>query len=273
MKTRVFSAVVLLPLVILVMVLGGAALYLTLCVATLIGMHEFFKATNMKIQFYSFLTGLYSVMTYALYWNGDMQYLYMLNISLVILVLAYYALRFPDIVITDMAYVFYSVFYILFLMLAIAYVRDSAFYGEWMIWLIFAIAFGSDSSAYFVGVNFGKHKLVPKLSPNKTIEGAFGGLVGSGLIGGGFGLFMLIYGPFSSWSQVLILCVVGVFGSLVSQVGDLVGSAMKRQTGIKDFGKIIPGHGGILDRLDSILVTAAYIYLIQSIWSSIGTGI
>lgn len=268
MKTRIISAVVLLPLVILIMAIGGNALYITLCGATLIGFHEFFKAVKMDAPLLKYLTGLHVVMTYTIYWMGDFDSMYLLNILLIITMLFVYALRFPKIKLTDLAYCFYAVFYILFLMLAIAYVRDSEFYGQWMIWLIFIIAFCSDSSAYFVGVNFGKHKLVPRLSPKKTIEGAIGGLVGGGLAAMVFGFIMYIYGPYDTWYQVGLMFVVGVIGSIVSQVGDLVGSAMKRQTNIKDFGKIIPGHGGILDRLDSILVTAAYIYLMQTIVSA-----
>lgn len=268
MKTRIISAVVLLPLVILIMAVGGAVLYVTLCVATLIGFYEFFKAVKMEEQAYIYLAGLHVVLTYAIYWNGDMAYLYLLNILLVIGMLATYALKFPKVKLTDLAYVFYAVFYILFMMLAIAFVRDSVVYGKWMIWLIFIIAFCSDSAAYFVGVNFGKHKLVPNLSPKKTIEGAVGGLFGGGIGAVIFGIVMYSYGPFEAWHQVALMFAVGVAGSVVSQIGDLVGSAMKRQTGIKDFGKIIPGHGGILDRLDSILMTAAYIYVIQIILST-----
>ena len=268
MKTRILSALILLPLVILVMAIGGNALYLTLCGATLIGFHEFFKAVKMEAPILKYLASLHVVMTYAIYWLGDIDHMYILNILLIMTMLFVYALRFPKIELRDLAYCFYAVFYILFLMLAIAFVRDSQFYGEWMIWLIFVIAFMSDSAAYFVGVNFGKHKLVPRLSPKKTIEGAVGGLMGGGLSAMIFGFIMYFVGPFDVWYQVAAMFLVGVIGSIVSQVGDLVGSAMKRQTGIKDFGKIIPGHGGILDRLDSILVTAAYVYLMQTIVST-----
>lgn len=267
MKTRVISAIILLPLVVVVMAIGGSALYVTLCAATLIGFYEFFKAVKMEEQSYGYLIGLHAVMTYAFYWKGHMDYSYLLNILLILATLTIYALKFPKIKLTDLAYVFYAVFYIMFLLLAIAYVRDSEFYGVWMIWLIFVIAFCSDSAAYFVGVNLGKHKLVPNLSPKKTIEGAIGGLLGGGLGAGIFGVIMVMYGPFTEWYHVALLFAVGAAGSVISQIGDLVGSAMKRQTGIKDFGKIIPGHGGILDRLDSILVTAAYVYVIQTILS------
>lgn len=266
MRTRIISAVILLPLVLLVMAVGGVALYATLCFATLLGYYEFFRAVKMQGRGYQLMAGVHAVLSWVFYWNGNMDYWYVLNITLIILMLAVYALKFPRVKMTELAFTFYAVFYILFLMMAIAFVRDHAFYGNWMVWLIFAIAFGSDSSAYFVGVNLGKHKLVPKLSPNKTIEGAVGALFGTGIIAVIFGTVMYLFGPFDTFMQVGLMFIVGVLGSVVSQVGDLVGSAMKRETGIKDFGKTIPGHGGILDRLDSILVSAAFVYIMQTVF-------
>ena len=272
MKTRIISAVILLPLVILVMAIGGTALYVVLCLATLLGFYEFFRAVKMTEKVYGLIASAHVILTYIFYWSGHMDYLYMLNIIMILLMLTFYALKFPKVKLEALAYTFFAIFYILFLMLSIAFVRDSAYYGDWMIWLIFAIAFGSDSSAYFVGVNFGKHKLVPNLSPNKTIEGAIGGLLGASVIGLIFGVIMYLYGPFNSGLQIALMVVVGLAGSVVSQIGDLVGSAMKRHTGIKDFGKTIPGHGGILDRLDSILLTAAYIYVIQTLLTTFRLG-
>lgn len=272
MKTRILSAVILLPLVILIMAIGGTALYATLCLATLLGFYEFFRAVKMTEKTYAFIAGGHAILTYVFYWAGHMDYLYMLNILMILLMLVFYALKFPRVKMEDLAFTFFAIFYILFLMLSIAFVRDSGYYGHWMIWLIFVIAFGSDSSAYFVGVNFGKHKLVPNLSPNKTIEGAVGGLLGAGVIALIFGVIMYIYGPFTSGLEVGLMFVIGLVGSVVSQIGDLVGSAMKRHTGIKDFGKTIPGHGGILDRLDSILVTAAYVYVIQTLLTTVRLG-
>ena len=265
MRTRIISAVIILPVLFYILASGGIALYITLLAATLIGYFEFFRAVKMEVRSYRFLAGLHAVMSFAFYLFGDMQYWYALNILLILIMLTVYALYFPKVSLENLAFTMYAIFYILFLMMAIAFVRDHAFFGNWMVWLIFAIAFGSDSCAYFVGVRFGKRKLVPNLSPNKTVEGAIGGLFGAGLIALIYALVMYYYGPFDSGLQIGLMFFVGLLGSVVSQVGDLAGSAMKRQTGIKDFGRTIPGHGGILDRLDSILVTAAYVYLMQQL--------
>ncbi|WP_345789068.1 phosphatidate cytidylyltransferase [Pelotomaculum schinkii] len=123
------------------------------------------------------------------------------------------------------------------------------------IWLIFMLActWACDTAAYFVGTAFGKRKIAPVLSPKKSLEGAIGGLAGSVLTSC---LFAYIY-PFLSVPKMLLL---GLLVGLASEVGDLLESAFKRQAGIKDSSMLIPGHGGILDRIDSWLFTAPLVY-------------
>jgi phosphatidate cytidylyltransferase len=122
-----------------------------------------------------------------------------------------------------------------------------------MVWLIFLTAFGTDVFAYFTGYLIGKHKLCPGISPKKTIEGAIGGTIGSIIICGVFGYFLA--------NEYFIHClIIGALGSVISQFGDLTASVFKRKMGIKDYGNLIPGHGGILDRFDSVLFTAPLVY-------------
>ena len=136
--------------------------------------------------------------------------------------------------------------------------------GQWLVWLIFICSWGCDTCAYCVGVLFGKHKMAPVLSPKKSIEGAVGGVVGAALLGA---LYAWAIGNFDAgfahapWMYA-VLCGVG---ALVSMVGDLAASAIKRQENIKDYGKLIPGHGGILDRFDSVIFTAPIIYFLAVI--------
>ena len=124
-----------------------------------------------------------------------------------------------------------------------------------------------DTFAYFVGKFFGKHKLIPEISPKKTIEGAIGGVIGSVVIALGM---TYLYGltAFSANSVVadvseqwIILVAFAAMGSFVGIIGDLFASAVKRQQGIKDYGNIMPGHGGVLDRFDSFLFVAVIISL------------
>lgn len=124
--------------------------------------------------------------------------------------------------------------------------------------LVFLCAWVTDTGAYFAGYFFGKHKLIEKVSPKKTVEGAIGGVCMCAL---GCGIYALIlqYGfhePVSYMKFVLL----GVVASIVSQIGDLVASCIKRDSGVKDFGRIFPGHGGILDRFDSVLFVAPLVY-------------
>lgn len=122
-----------------------------------------------------------------------------------------------------------------------------------MIWLVAIAAFGSDIMAYFTGVFFGKHKMAPNLSPKKTIEGAVGGVAGAALFCGIFGYFVL---P----SYMMHCAIIGFLGAFVAMAGDLTASAFKRKMGIKDYGNLIPGHGGIMDRFDSIIFVAPVVY-------------
>ena len=118
----------------------------------------------------------------------------------------------------------------------------------------FILAFLSDSGAYFVGCAIGKHKLAPVISPKKSVEGLFGGVLGAIL---GMIVYCLVLQNFFGFQVSYLYAVIyGILGSLVSAFGDLCFSAIKRQVGIKDYGDLIPGHGGVLDRFDSMTVVA-----------------
>lgn len=132
--------------------------------------------------------------------------------------------------------------------------------GIYYIILPFVIAYMSDSFALFAGMLFGKHKLAPTLSPKKTREGAVGGIVGAMVGCLVFGVIMSRF--FSLTPNYVVLAVYGLLGSPVAQVGDLAFSYIKRQYGIKDYGKIFPGHGGVLDRVDSLIFCAPFVEIL-----------
>lgn len=121
------------------------------------------------------------------------------------------------------------------------------------IWIVIIAAFGSDIFAYFTGYFLGKHKMAPNLSPKKTIEGAVGGLIGSSLLSGLFGFIIMR-------EMALVCLVLGLVGGAAGMAGDLTASMFKRKMGIKDYGKLIPGHGGIMDRFDSVIFVAPVVY-------------
>lgn len=128
------------------------------------------------------------------------------------------------------------------------------------VFLPLAISFGSDTFALFAGMLCGKHKLAPKVSPKKTVEGAVGGL-----IGGMFGMAVMMFVGGAVLSDAYLgpreVVLFGVIGSAISQIGDLSFSVIKREFGVKDYGNLLPGHGGILDRFDSVTFAAPAVWL------------
>lgn len=138
------------------------------------------------------------------------------------------------------------------------YIILSLFIGTWC----------ADSGAYFIGVRFGKHKMAPVLSPKKSWEGFFGGILGS-IVG------MLIYVAILTFvlhieCNVLALVLVGIGCAVLGPVSDIATSAIKREYGVKDYGTLFPGHGGILDRFDSVLLTTPFVYFVSQIFELVG---
>jgi len=176
-------------------------------------------------------------------------------------------LRFHDTVrLGQVGIVFFVSVFFPFSLTSLIYIRDQfgGVQGLYYTLLIFSCAWGSDAGAFFTGKLFGKRKLAPNVSPNKTVEGMIGGVVSCLII-----MALLTWGctsyaayigtPISpNWAVMLLL---GLAGSFLSVFGDLSASIIKRQCAIKDFGSIIPGHGGIVDRFDSIFFVAPYFYV------------
>ena len=156
----------------------------------------------------------------------------------------------------DVSTAFMLWLYTLIGFLGLIMTHDHIHGGEYLYLLAFIGAWVTDTFAYFTGMLLGKHKLIPDVSPKKTVEGAVGGVVFCTL---SFVGFALLYNHFWSDGKLLplwLMAIVGFLVSIVSQVGDLSLSLLKRKYGIKDFGKIFPGHGGVLDRFDSVLAVS-----------------
>jgi len=253
MKTRILSAVIMLPLLILVFV-GGKLLLLACFVIGSMGVWEFyrgFRRLNIKPSQAVAIIGTLFLYAINLFRPGEYQY-YMLWAFLVVMISFLYLFRIENRELVDAMATLTGIFYVVFFSFHVSLVEQTAEYGI-LVWLIFLTAFGTDIMAYFTGMLIGKHKLVPKISPKKTVEGAAGGIAGSVLFCGMFGYFVV--------PELLPHCLaIGVLGGFVSQLGDLTASIFKRKMGIKDYGNLIPGHGGILDRFDSVLFTAPMIY-------------
>lgn len=173
--------------------------------------------------------------------------------------------------ITEAATLFTVSLYIIAAITSIVYIRDFRVHGEYIYLLVFIGAWVTDSFAYFTGMFIGKHKLIPDVSPKKTIEGSIGGIVFCTAAFVGFGIVTDAF--FGTSANLIFLALGGVIVSVISQIGDLVMSLIKRHYGIKDYGKIFPGHGGMLDRFDSILAVSLGVASMCMITSLTGINI
>jgi phosphatidate cytidylyltransferase len=149
----------------------------------------------------------------------------------------------------------FGVFYVGGLAAPLAILQRDAIQGRAWVLLAVAVTFGNDTGAYFAGRALGRHKLYPAVSPAKTVEGAVGGLVAA------LAIMLGVRATLSPWLTVADCLWVALPASVLGPIGDLVESLIKRSAGVKDSGRLIPGHGGMLDRIDALLFVAAWIYL------------
>lgn len=267
MAVRVISSIVGFPFLAAIVVLGGIYLKLGLILVSMIGMYEFYNAVSKKIMPIHFI-GFAMASLYLFFIDINLNSYYRLALlGAVILCLLMIIFCYPKYNIFDVSVTLMGFFYIAFLLGNIFLLRIHK-NGQYIVWLPFICAWCSDTGAYFIGCNFGKHKLAPVLSPKKSIEGAIGGVVSAALGGALFGFAVFRFFPLEESSFILGCAFIGGIGAVFGQLGDLVASSIKRFTNIKDFGKIMPGHGGVLDRFDSVLFTAPIVYILSELFMS-----
>lgn len=261
MKTRVISALVGLPLFLGIIYFGGNVLFAACLLLSLVGTFEFYNAfRNMKINAF-YLTGYaFTVIYYlTLYMGYGVDVLRFLIFAFVVLLMGIGVFskrhNFIDVLVTIGGFL-----YVTFLLSHVYMVSriDHAFF----VWLIFILAWVTDTSAYFSGYFFGNTKLIPDVSPKKTVEGAIGGVVGTLLV-------TMTYTFFFNREFLVFSVFLGLLGGICSQIGDLMASKIKRFVDIKDFGNLMPGHGGVLDRFDSILITAPLVYYFAVLYQAL----
>ena len=255
MKTRILAAAVLVPILFLLVLVAPTILASVIFGLLLaIGSYELLYRTRLvrhpRLVIYS------SVMAFAVVmWSyADAVHAY-----LVLGVLVFAMLLFAEMMMDHVKVRFEMLCMCFVSGLVIPYLLSALVRilvmvnGRYVILVPFVVAFLSDAGAYFAGRFFGRHKLAPVISPNKTIEGVVGGVFGATV---GMVLYVLVLDIFFKDIQVSYGYAVlyGILGSLAAVFGDLCFSVIKRQTGIKDYGSLIPGHGGILDRFDSMMI-------------------
>ncbi|SFR91399.1 phosphatidate cytidylyltransferase [Anaeromicropila populeti] len=262
--TRLISGIFLLAVMIFTTAIGGNLLLLFLAALALAGEFELYRAVKMEKTSLA-LVGYAAAMGYfILLYTNKAEYITIYCVLCLIVMLSCFVVSFPKYVIEQVSVIFFGFLYIPVLLSYIYQVRIGEL-GAYSVWLLFICAWGSDTCAYCVGMLIGKHKLPSQLSPKKTIEGCIGGVVGAGLIGF---IYATVFTEHLTTfgNPQLAYTVIGCCGSVVAQFGDLAASAIKRNHNVKDYGKLIPGHGGVLDRFDSILFTAPIVYLLISIF-------
>lgn len=265
-KTRLLSGIVLVLIALVTIISGGYVLYGTLLTISLIGVFEFYRVTGVQKKGDNLLaiTGYAGVMFYymtlLLFPQSTYSVLYLILILTALMFV--YVFTYPKYHANQVVSAFFGIAYVA-VMLSYIYQTRCLEGGAYLVWLIFLCSWGADTCAYCVGMLIGKHKMSPKLSPKKSVEGAIGGVVGAALLGGIYAAVTAQYGGMSeAWYIYAAICAVG---ALISMVGDLAASAIKRNHEIKDYGTLIPGHGGILDRFDSVIFTAPIIYFLSAL--------
>lgn len=253
-KTRLISGIVLVIIALATIISGSWILFFTLLAVSLIGMRELYKVMKVSDEHVTVLelVGYLGAVLYYIAMKADFgNYGTMAIIISMILILFVYVFGYPKYHAEQVMAAFFGVVYVA-VMLSFIYLTRNLPDGKFLVWLIFLCSWGCDTCAYCAGMLIGKHKMAPVLSPKKSIEGAVGGVAGAALLG-------VIYAAATQgkMAEYALICAVG---ALISMVGDLAASAIKRNQNIKDYGKLIPGHGGILDRFDSVIITAPVIY-------------
>ncbi len=258
MKTRILTGLVLIAVLVLVLMSNIHIITCAIALISVVGLYEFYKATGVNksvpLSVLGYVTGLVAA------FGGYIPSRFLLPIVYVFMLLLFIIMLkdHKTVSVSDAGLVIFSIIYIPVFLSTLADIYRFG-NGIYYLCIVFIGAFMTDTFAYFCGVFFGRHKLCPVISPKKTIEGSAGGSICSvGLV--------LLYGllldkSFGIEINYIKLAVLGVLIAVISQIGDLAASIIKRKYGVKDYGTIFPGHGGVLDRLDSIIAAAPLVYV------------
>ncbi len=257
-QTRLISGVVLLLALIAFIYPGGAVTLVAFMLVAIMGLYELYRVLDIHKSIIGYMGYLCTILYFAnLYFRFFVREQLFVIIFLM-LSLFCFVLKYPRYKVSQVAGAFFGLFYVA-IMLSFIYQIRALNDGLYLVWLVFFSSWGCDTCAYCVGMLLGKHKLAPVLSPKKSIEGSIGGVLGAALLGAGYGLVLLQFFGYGVNCAFEFAIICGC-GAIFSQLGDLAASGIKREYGIKDYSTLIPGHGGILDRFDSVIITAPMIY-------------
>ena len=263
---RLLSGLTLFPIVALIFIYGNKyVLDILVSIIAIMSLHEFYKAFETKAKPVKWIGYVAAAMIAIIHMIPSSLILNLIaaivpiSILLLFLTIIFTNMRTN---IIDISVTFFGICYVVIFLIFVPLLRENLQNGKILIWYIFWAAWGTDVFAYVVGKTLGRHKFT-RISPNKTIEGCIGGTVGAILI-------VLIYTIVCNniWNlqiNYLYIALIGCALSILGQIGDLSASSIKRYTEIKDFSNLIPGHGGMLDRIDSVLFIAPFAYFLLSL--------
>ncbi len=268
-RTRLISGIVLVVLALFIICSGGYVLLAVSLALSLIGLMELYRVFGFHKTSLGILGYLLVILYYGLLFIGQtfgvtlpaMLYLMLVMLLCPLLLIFTY----PKYNSTQMMQAIFGVFYV-GVMFSFLYQTRMLTRGAYTVWLIFLSSWGCDTCAYCVGKLLGKHKMSPVLSPKKSVEGAIGGVIGTMLLTHLYA-FLFSNQMDITYTKIWVLTVISAVGACISMVGDLTASAIKRCFSVKDYGRLIPGHGGVLDRFDSVIFTAPVIYFLAYYFS------
>ncbi|MED3850417.1 phosphatidate cytidylyltransferase [Priestia megaterium] len=251
MKQRIITAIVALAVFVPIVLIGGLPFTLIMYVIGTVGVIELLKMKHLKAMSFPSIISLLLTWVFLLPNGRDVAFQFLsehkieVALAAVLLLLMYTVIVKNKFTFDDVGFILLTTVYVGFGFHYFIEVRQE--FGLVYLFFAFLIIWATDSGAYFIGRAMGKRKLWPEISPNKTIEGFVGGVVCAIIVA-------IVFKLLANIDQTMIeLLVIGIIVSLFGQMGDLVQSAFKRHYGVKDSGKILPGHGGILDRFDSLM--------------------
>lgn len=262
---RIISALLGFPIIAVLLVFGNSTILdILIAVVSLISSYEYchcFKSTKKAnpSKWYLFLISMLLLFTHL---TNDVA---LKEIIIALIPLSFLILIIEMIFsktkknINDVAITMLGVCYLPLMLVFVAVIREGFNVGKFLIWYVFCAAWGSDVFAYIIGRRFGKHKF-SEISPNKSIEGSIAGVLGAILVA--LVYTFAINSIFDLRISYIIVSIIMAILSLVGQIGDLAASSMKRYCGLKDFGELIPGHGGMLDRIDSVIFILPFAYIL-----------
>jgi phosphatidate cytidylyltransferase len=261
-RTRLLSGIVLVLLAIFLIITGGEVLLFATLAISLIGMFELYRVVGIEKSLLAGAGYLAAVLFYCDFEWGFLPDQLSLFMGFLILLMFVYVFSYPKYHATQVMAAYFGFFYVAVMLSFVCRIRALPG-GLYLAFLVFLCSWGCDTCAYCVGKLIGRHKMSPKLSPKKSVEGAVGGVAGAALLTAIYCSVLRSHMGLGTL-QIVQLSVIAAIAGLISMVGDLTASAIKRNYDIKDYGRLIPGHGGILDRFDSMIITAPIIYYLAT---------